>query len=106
MWNLKHSTKNPIHKAETDHGHGEKIYVCQGKAGKKRMDGEFGVGRFKLLHLEQMGNGVLLYSTWDCVQSLMLEHDGRYYEKKRIYIFLGCFTVQWKFKEHCKTTTL
>ena len=33
-------------------------------------DGEFGVGRCKLLHLERMGDGVLLYSTGNCIQSL------------------------------------
>ena len=34
------------------------------------MDGEFGVGGYKLLHLEQMGGGVLLHSTGYCGQSL------------------------------------
>ena len=29
---------------------------------EKGMDREFGVGRYKLLPLERMGNGVLLYS--------------------------------------------
>ena len=40
------------------------------------MEGEFGVGRGKLLH-EWISNEVLLYSTGNCVQSLGLEHDGR-----------------------------
>ena len=34
-----------------------------GKRGGSGMDGEFGVGGCKLLHLEWMGNGVLRYST-------------------------------------------
>ena len=34
------------------------------------MDGEFGVNRCKLLHLEWISNEVLLYSTG-------IEHDGR-----------------------------
>jgi len=55
------------------------------------MNREFGVGRCKLLHLERMDNGVLLYSTGNCVQSLGLGHDGRKYEKKE---WLGRFAVQ------------
>ena len=37
-----------------------------------------------------MGNGVLLYSTGYCVQSLGLEHDGRWYGKKKdcIYVYI------------------
>ena len=30
--------------------------------GEKRMDGEFGIGRCKLPHLEWISNGVLLYN--------------------------------------------
>ena len=41
------------------------------------MDREFGVGGCKLLHLEWISNGVLLYSTGNYVQSLGLEQDGR-----------------------------
>ena len=38
---------------------------------------EFGLSRCKLLHLEWIGNEVLLYSTGNYIQSLMIEHDGR-----------------------------
>ena len=53
-----------------------------------------GLGRCKLLHLEQISNGVLLYSTGNCVQSLGLEHDGRQFGKKkeRVYICI-CLCV-------------
>ena len=40
------------------------------------MDWEFGVSRRKLLHLEWLGNEVLLYNTGNCVQSLGMEYDG------------------------------
>ena len=40
-----------------------------------------GLGRCKLLHLEIISNGVLLYSTRNCVQSLVSEHDERLYKK-------------------------
>ena len=40
------------------------------------MDGEFGVGKSKLLYLEWISNEVLLYSTENYIQSLGTD-DGR-----------------------------
>ena len=54
--------------------------------GGNGMDWEFGVGRCKLLHLEWINNGVLLYNTGNYAQSLRVECDGREYEKKSVYI--------------------
>ena len=51
------------------------------------MDGEFGVSRCKLLHLGQISHEGLLYSTGNYIQSLVIEHDGRY-EKKNVYIYV------------------
>ena len=48
------------------------------------MDGEFEVGRCKLLHLEWITNEVLQYSTGNYIQFLRMEHDGRQYEKKNV----------------------
>jgi len=59
------------------------------------MDGEFGAGRCKLLHLEWISNEILLYSTGNYIQSFGIEHDGRQYEKKNVYI-CGHFAVQQK----------
>ena len=59
MWNLKYSTNDPIYKIEINHGYGEHTCVCQRKEGDKRMDGEFGVSRCQLLHLEQISSGGL-----------------------------------------------
>ena len=65
------------------------LCMAVGKGGEKGMGGEFGIDRCKVLHLEQMGNGVLPYGTENCVQSLGLEHSGRYYKKKEyVYIFM------------------
>ena len=50
------------------------------------MDGEFGISRCKLLHLEWVRSEVLLYSTENHIQSLGVEHDGRWYEKKNVFI--------------------
>ena len=57
----------------TDHGHGEQTCGCQGEG----VGWMFGVVRCKVLHLEWISNGVLLYSTGNYVQSLGLECDGR-----------------------------
>ena len=63
--------------------------------GGSGIDGEFGVSRCKLLHLEWISNEVLLYSTGNYVQSLGLEHGGREYEKKEcvyIYVYVYIYT--------------
>ena len=48
---------------------------------------EFGVNRCKLLHLEWISNGVLLYSTRNYVLYLELEHNGRQYQKISTYMY-------------------
>ena len=48
------------------------------------MDGELGVSRCKLLHVELVNNEVLPYSTGNYIQSLVIEHDGR--EKECTYM--------------------
>ena len=50
--------------------------VAKEEWGESGMDWEFQVSRHKLLHLDWMGNGVLLYKTGNCVQSLQRVHDG------------------------------
>ena len=61
---------------------GEQICGCQLGRGGRGMDREFGVSRCKLLHLEWISNGVLLYSSGNNIQSRLIEYDGREYEKK------------------------
>ena len=51
--------------------------VAKGEGGESGMDGEFGVSRCKLLHLEWISGEVLLHSTGNYVQSLVIEPDGR-----------------------------
>ena len=41
-----------------------------GEGGERGTDGEFGIGECKLIHLERMGDGVLLYSTGNYIWSL------------------------------------
>ena len=56
--------------------------------GESGVDGEFGVSRCKLLHLERISHEVLLHS-----QSLGIDHDGRSYEQKNVYIYI--FMYDW-----------
>ena len=67
-----------IEKNQT-HGRGERTCGCQGggRGGGSGMDWEFGVNRYKLLHLEWISNEVLLYSIGNYIQSLVMECDGR-----------------------------
>ena len=65
-----------MNRTET-HGHREQTCGCLGGWGESGMDWEFGVSTCKLLHLEWVGNEVLLYSTGSYIQSLVVEQDGR-----------------------------
>ena len=80
-------------KQKQTHRHGEPTCGFQGRQGKSEMDWEFGVSRCKPLHLEWISKRVLLYSTGDYIQSLVIEHDRRQNEKKNICI-IGHFAVQ------------
>ena len=68
------------------HRHGEQTCGCQGEGGGSGVDREFGVSRCKLLHLEWISNEILLYSTGNYIQSLVMEHDGGECEKKDVYM--------------------
>ena len=63
-----------IEKKQT-RGHGEQTCGCQRGGEGSGMDWEFGVSRCKLLHLEWISNEILLYSTGNSIQSLVMEHD-------------------------------
>lgn len=61
-----------------------RLVVAEGEVGGSGMDGEFRVGRCKLLHLEWIGDDILLYSTGNYVQSLGIEHNGIQCGKKNV----------------------
>ena len=76
-----------------------RLVVSKGDGGRCGMDGEFGVGRYELLHLEWISNRVLPYSTGNSVQSLGIEHDVIQYDKKNIHTHIYktgplCFTAE------------
>ena len=51
-----------------------------------RMDWEFGITRCKLLHTKWKNNKVLLYSTGNHIQHPVINHNGKEYERERIYM--------------------
>ena len=62
---------NLFTKQKQTHGLREETCLCQGGGGGIGMDEEFGVIRYKPLHLEWIHNEVLLYSTGNYIQSLV-----------------------------------
>ena len=79
--------------------------VAKGAVGGSRMDREFGVSRCKLLHLEGISHELLLYCTWNCIQSLGIERNGRKYEKQEcIHMDDWVTAVQQKLTRHHKST--
>ena len=63
------------------------------------MDWEFGVGRCELLYLEWISHRVLLKSTRNYIQALGLEENGKWYEKKTLYICMSglhCCTAEYE----------
>ena len=58
----------------------------------KGVDWQFEVSKCKLLHIEQINNKGLLYNIGDYIQSLMINHNGKEYEKECVYIYLSIYT--------------
>ena len=61
--------------------------VAKGEGVGGGMEWDGGVSRCKLLYMEWINTKVLLYSTENCVQYPMINHDGKEY-KKRMYIYV------------------
>ena len=77
-WTLKYGTNDSVYKAQKHFTDMEsRLVVARRNRGGSGMNGEFGIGRCKLLYLEWISNGILLCSTGKYVQSLGLEPDGR-----------------------------
>jgi len=52
----------------------------RGRWDKGGMDWEFGTGRCKNIYIGRINNKILLYSTGNYIQYLIINHDGK--EKK------------------------
>ena len=74
-------------KQKQTHGHREQTCGCHGREGIGRgKDWEFGISRCKLLYIEWINNKVLLYSTGNYIQDLVVTYNGKESEKVYIYV--------------------
>ena len=85
IWDLIYGTNEPFHRKE-NHGLGEQTCGCQEGGGGSGADWESRVNRCKLLPLEWISNGILLYSTGNCIWSLVKEQDN--VRKKKVYMYV------------------
>ena len=60
MWSLKYGTSDLSTKQKQIMDMEDKLVFAGGRGKSGGIEGEFGVGRCRLLHLEWMGDGVLL----------------------------------------------
>ena len=63
----------------------DRLYLPGGR-GSEWVDWESGISKYKLLHLEWLSNEILLCSTGYYIQSLLMEHDRGWCEKKNVYV--------------------
>ena len=82
MWNLKYDTNELIYKARRH----RKRVVSMGKGHGEGNDWEFWISRCKLLYIEWIKNKVLLYSTGNYIHYPVINHIGKEYGKKNIYV--------------------
>ena len=66
--------------------------VAKGERVGRGMEWEAGVSRCKLLCMEGINNKVLLQSTENYIQYLMINCNGKQYQKQSIYIYM-CMQV-------------
>ena len=76
-WCVQKISLESVSKQKMEDEYREQIVIAKGKGGRSVMDGEFGAGRYKLLHLKWISIEILLYSTGKYMHSLWVEYDGR-----------------------------
>ena len=54
---------------------------------KTKVDWEFGISRWKLVHTEWINNRVQLYSTGNYILYLVIKHNKKEYDKEYIYVY-------------------
>ena len=60
-----------------------RLVVAKGRDGGGQMGWEFGISRYKLLHIEWINKKVLLYSTEKYSQYPVTNHSGKEYTYAR-----------------------
>ena len=52
--------------------------------------------QMKLLYIQWMNNKVLLYSTGNYIQCLVINHNGKEYKKEYIYVCIYVYGLPWQ----------
>ena len=63
-----------------------RLAVTEGEGGRGGKDWECGISKCKLLYTEWINNKVLLYCTGNCIQYPVINHNGKEYKKKNVYM--------------------
>ena len=86
MQNLKYDTNELIYKTETDsQTQKTNLWLPKGKGGGSGINQEFGISRYKLLYIKQIKKQGPTVSTGNYIQYLVINYNGREYEKEYIY---------------------
>ena len=88
MWNLKYDTNELIYETKRDSHIENKVMVTKGERDQRDKVGVPGISRYKLLHIKQINNKLLLYSTGNYIQCPLINHNGKEYEKEYVYIYI------------------
>ena len=91
-------------KQKQTHGQESRLVVAKGEGVGGQVDWEVGLSGCNL-YMEGINNKVLLYSTENYIQCPMVNHNGKEYFLKRIYIHMNHFAVQPQLT-HCKSVLL
>ena len=63
-----------------------RLVVAKGEGAGGQMKWELGISRYELLYIGWINNKVLLCSTGNYIQYLMINHNGKEYKKEYIYV--------------------
>ena len=91
--NLNYDTNDLIYKTEIDSRiHKTNLWLPKGKGRSERGAGvinkEFGINRYTLLYIKQINNKDLLHSTGNYIQYLIINYNGKEFEKVYVWITL------------------
>ena len=75
-WALNYETNEPIYEAETE-SQTERTDVIPGARGRGGTDWEFGISKGKSVYIKWIDNKILLQSTGDYIQYLVINHNGK-----------------------------
>ena len=98
---------NLFTKQKWTHRHRKPIYGYQREKGVEGgVNQEYGINRYKLLDIKKINNKILVDSTGNYIQYLVINHNGKEYEKENICVCITVnpFTIPMKLTQHCKST--